>query len=678
MNTSISSLCSLAICFWGFQTGLWGFAAIVLLALEGRRFVRSQWDLSLHQLKDIGKLWGILVLGSSVFLLIAYRSLFIYSLLQWLPFLCLPLVIGQIYVDRFSTLLPLLLTDSSRSRPIAKRATKAIANKQATPNIYYLYFAICLIAASASNRYGLVFYGTTVALVAWLLWTLRPRQANPAIWLCLLVLAGTIGFGGQLQLHQLQAKLEEQVAPLLSGFTGESIDPYQKQTQLGSISDLKQSNEIILRVVGDRQQFPLLLREATYNKYQSASWLALKSKFTTVLPRSDGSTWQLGASQTRSTSIAISSQLNRGKAILRLPHGTTAIDRLNVEEMMQNQYGTVKVRGQENSLTYQAHFNSQQSIDTPPTAADLQIPASEQPAIAKTLQNLEVQELSADRVLDRLSNFFTQNFRYSLKLAGSGNYSTPLSAFLLEQRTGHCEYFATATTLLLRGAGIPARYVVGYSVREWSPLEQQFVVRSRHAHAWVMAYTNGNWQSFDTTPPDWAAQEEAMASPFQTISDLWSYLSFLASRGLGQLVAGRTTILVWTIALGGLFLLWRFGRRWRLPRSRSVRRAESSQVAIAPQQSVQIVRSGLDSEFYEIDRALQNLNLHRLSGESFQQWLLRIKPHLPEYQYSTLKQILDLHHCYRFDPQGLGTRERQQLQELSQSWLDYFANQLRF
>jgi protein-glutamine gamma-glutamyltransferase len=326
----------------------------------------------------------------------------------------------------------------------------------------------------------------------------------------------------------------------------------------------------------------------------------------------------------------------------------------------------VKIRGQGNSLIYQALFNPQQSIDPPPTAADLQIPASEQPAIAKTLQTLNIKELSTDRILDRLSSFFTQNFRYSLKLAGSGNHSTPLSDFLLEQRAGHCEYFATATTLLLRGAGIPARYVVGYSVREWSPLEQQFVVRSRHAHAWTIAYTNGNWQSIDTTPPDWSAREDATAAPFQTISDLLSFLSFQASRGLAQVLAGKTTIPIWSIPVGGIFLCWRFRRRWRLQRS--------SKIAIVLEQSIPIVRSGLDSEFYEIDRVLRNLGLHRLSDESFQQWLFRIQPHLPESQYSTLQQILDLHHCYRFDPQGLGTIERQQLRELSQSWLNYFVS----
>jgi transglutaminase-like putative cysteine protease len=45
---------------------------------------------------------------------------------------------------------------------------------------------------------------------------------------------------------------------------------------------------------------------------------------------------------------------------------------------------------------------------------------------------------------------------------------TPLARFLLRTRSGHCEYFATATVLLLRQLGIPARYAVGYAVHEAS------------------------------------------------------------------------------------------------------------------------------------------------------------------------------------------------------------------
>lgn len=53
---------------------------------------------------------------------------------------------------------------------------------------------------------------------------------------------------------------------------------------------------------------------------------------------------------------------------------------------------------------------------------------------------------------------------------------------------------------MLRSAGIPTRYVVGYLVNEYSPTEHQYVVRTRDAHAWVMAYVNHSWIKVDTTP----------------------------------------------------------------------------------------------------------------------------------------------------------------------------------
>src|SRR5439155_1389676 len=75
--------------------------------------------------------------------------------------------------------------------------------------------------------------------------------------------------------------------------------------------------------------------------------------------------------------------------------------------------------------------------------------------------------------------------------------------------SGHCEYFATATVLLLRAAGVPARYATGYSVQEWSRLERRYVVRARHAHSWALVWADGAWRDLDTTPPLWADEEAA-------------------------------------------------------------------------------------------------------------------------------------------------------------------------
>src|SRR5207253_2703424 len=89
---------------------------------------------------------------------------------------------------------------------------------------------------------------------------------------------------------------------------------------------------------------------------------------------------------------------------------------------------------------------------------------------------------------------------------------------------GHCEYFATATVLLLRQAGVPARYVVGYSAQEFSTLEGAFIVRNRHAHAWAQALVAGRWVVVDTTPSNWAEQEEQAArASFGAVMDVFSW-----------------------------------------------------------------------------------------------------------------------------------------------------------
>ena len=71
--------------------------------------------------------------------------------------------------------------------------------------------------------------------------------------------------------------------------------------------------------------------------------------------------------------------------------------------------------------------------------------------------------------------------------------------FLKESRTGYCVHFATAATMLLRAAGIPARYAEGFAV----PTGQgSWVdVPDYNAHAWVEVYWGGiGWIPIDMTP----------------------------------------------------------------------------------------------------------------------------------------------------------------------------------
>jgi len=128
-----------------------------------------------------------------------------------------------------------------------------------------------------------------------------------------------------------------------------------------------------------------------------------------------------------------------------------------------------------------------------------------------------------------LRAFFLGRFSYSRYLGGARPGRTTLEDFLLTNRAGHCEYFASATDLLLRQAGIPARYTVGYAAHEWSAIERRWLVRSRDAHAWAMAWIDGAWVEVDTTPPEWMPIERGTDSMWQSASDLWEWGLFLIS-----------------------------------------------------------------------------------------------------------------------------------------------------
>ncbi|MCM1166383.1 MAG: transglutaminase-like domain-containing protein [Lachnospiraceae bacterium] len=73
--------------------------------------------------------------------------------------------------------------------------------------------------------------------------------------------------------------------------------------------------------------------------------------------------------------------------------------------------------------------------------------------------------------------------------------------FMFESRRGICSDFATASTLLLRAAGIPARYTEGFVLSdEARDAYGRYVVTGKYAHAYSTAYIEGyGWLEIDGT-----------------------------------------------------------------------------------------------------------------------------------------------------------------------------------
>jgi hypothetical protein len=206
-------------------------------------------------------------------------------------------------------------------------------------------------------------------------------------------------------------------------------------------------------------------------------------------------------------------------------------------------------------------------------------------------------------------------------------------------KSGHCEYFAAAATLLLRAAGVPTRYATGYAVMEHSALEDAWIVRARHAHAWTRAWVDGRWIDLDPTPPDWFGEESSRLAPlWETPLDLLRWAAYRWSQR-GELAASDA----WWALLGILVAVL----AWRLLRGKRVARAAGASAGAARG------FPGGDSEFYELAKALPA----REPGETLTAWLARVAP-------GRFDEALRLHQRYRFDPLGLDATERARLREL--------------
>jgi len=79
-------------------------------------------------------------------------------------------------------------------------------------------------------------------------------------------------------------------------------------------------------------------------------------------------------------------------------------------------------------------------------------------------------------------------YSYTLSLPRPMNEDIdPIEDFLVNQKTGLCQNYASAMVTMLRQSGIPSRIVIGFVPVDWNRLGQHFIVRKSDAHAWVEA-----------------------------------------------------------------------------------------------------------------------------------------------------------------------------------------------
>ena len=294
------------------------------------------------------------------------------------------------------------------------------------------------------------------------------------------------------------------------------------------------------------------------------------------------------------------------------PAHTKRYEQVPTEILSANSMGAVQLNAPRQGAMRIKLFSDPRlkQIEHDPSERDVEVPPREVPGLNRHLLGLklvppppkkkeekkkrEKEEIPKPRdvtreefeeIRGRMARSFLEDFQYTLFLTGSGyqkREEKPVTEFLEETREGHCEYFASATALLLRRMEVPARYAVGFSVEEEAD-EGEYLLRGKHAHAWVQAYVGGTWVDearpgaevpvwrcrggewveVDLTPPDWRAGNEELGW-MQDFLDWWqkaraNLVMWMANPGVSK------GFKIFLTTLGGGFLLYLI---WTLMRSR--------------------------------------------------------------------------------------------------------------
>ncbi|MGH2818375.1 MAG: transglutaminase TgpA family protein [Actinomycetota bacterium] len=99
-----------------------------------------------------------------------------------------------------------------------------------------------------------------------------------------------------------------------------------------------------------------------------------------------------------------------------------------------------------------------------------------------------------------IERWLADNYLYDIESPVPEPGRDAVDHFLFDTDVGFCEQFASATAVMLRSLGIPARFVAGYTPGTRNPFTGYYEVKNSDAHTWVEVWFPAvGWYEFDPT-----------------------------------------------------------------------------------------------------------------------------------------------------------------------------------
>jgi protein-glutamine gamma-glutamyltransferase len=206
-----------------------------------------------------------------------------------------------------------------------------------------------------------------------------------------------------------------------------------------------------------------------------------------------------------------------------LRHGYLLLDRTG--SLFNSVHNNIKIRyeGASRLPLVSAPELRKASAEYPDVIRDsyLQLPPLD-PRIQKLAEQIAAPSTNEYDKAANIQRYLIAHYSYTLDLSGP-RVQDPLANFLFVRRSGHCEYFASAMTVMLRAIGIPARYATGFLPGEYNDIGGDYIVRESDAHTWVEVYFPGyGWMTFDPTPPG----NQNRGGMFARLGLYWDWFQF--------------------------------------------------------------------------------------------------------------------------------------------------------
>ena len=331
------------------------------------------------------------------------------------------------------------------------------------------------------------------------------------------------------------------------GFQPEQLSGFTNEVSLGDIGSIKRNPTVVMRVrvlEGDPQQLEgLRWRGVALDGFAGDRWFTT-FRYARRRLRPVGNQFSIPLRGLRDFPLnrSLPRQSVRYRVLLE-PISTGTLFAAAVPHEIQGRFRSIWI-DTNGSLSYSQAGYGQVAYDvisnvSRPTPEVLRAAATEYP---KTITHPHLGLPPVDpRVADlggqltalydnpydkarELERYFRTQFGYTLDLPQQP-VDDPIAHFLFVRREGHCEYFASAMTIMLRTQGIPARMVNGFLTGEYNDVGENYIVRAQDAHTWVEVYFPGvGWVDFDPTPPDPNPRTRSwwtMATFYLDAFDLW-------------------------------------------------------------------------------------------------------------------------------------------------------------